>query len=546
VPAGIGQSLRAAERPPAAGESWRTRVASLRRLLTPAVGAGAAVLVFAAISVWWVSVETRVPDFDNGKHLGIAFTYHDAFRDGDLLAPFTEFNTYPPLVHIVGALAALIGGVGVVAPVTAQNLVFMPLLALGCYGAGKVAFDARVGALAAVFALGAPMVISQFHVFMLDAPTAALVAVSVWLILASDRFARRGYALAAGVAVGLGVITKNTFPLFIAGLVLVALVRGGWRNWRNVIVSGAAAALIAVPWLAMHAGELEGLTGGAVGDTAGAGMWWSNIPYPERWTLTDFAWYGWNLVNNQLYLPLTAFFLIGVAVAAYGWIRKRAGDDLTPELLVGGFVGYFLIALIALNDPRYTLPCLVYVAVLGTAWIVRLSVPWRWAAASLLVGIVVLNTVMVSFGAGPTVRADYFNGPPSPIRERQFTVVSPAGFVEGGPVTDEHVLDLLRAAKEQGARRVYFGGDLNYTFFNGAGLAVFLREAGMDLPYGNDPKNLGERDVSLVRRFAEPGDPLPCIRLRDGSSVYVLNGSFSLKPEFDDYERLLGCPYRSL
>ena len=41
-----------------------------------------------------------------------------------------------------------------------------------------------------LFVLGSPLLIEQFHVFMIDAPEAALVAVAVWLILASDRFAR--------------------------------------------------------------------------------------------------------------------------------------------------------------------------------------------------------------------------------------------------------------------------------------------------------------------------------------------------------------------
>ena len=74
----------------------------------------------------------------------------------------------------------------------AQNLVFVPLLALACYRVGRMVAGPRAGLLAVVFALGTPLIAEQFHVFMLDAPQATLVAVAVWLILASDRFARSG------------------------------------------------------------------------------------------------------------------------------------------------------------------------------------------------------------------------------------------------------------------------------------------------------------------------------------------------------------------
>ena len=35
------------------------------------------------------------------------------------------------------------------------------------------------------------MVLSLFHVFMLDAPLAGSVAITLWALLASDRFSRR-------------------------------------------------------------------------------------------------------------------------------------------------------------------------------------------------------------------------------------------------------------------------------------------------------------------------------------------------------------------
>ena len=80
------------------------------------------------------------------------------------------------MVLIVGALASFVGGVNVASPIIAENLVFVPLLALACYQTGRLLFGPLAGMLAVVFVLGSPLVVSLFHVFMLDAPLTALVA----------------------------------------------------------------------------------------------------------------------------------------------------------------------------------------------------------------------------------------------------------------------------------------------------------------------------------------------------------------------------------
>ena len=125
---------------------------------------------------------------------------------------------------------------------------FVLLLALGCYNVGRLTFGPLAGVLAVVFALGSPLVIEEFHEFMLDAPEAAMVAISAWAILATDRFLRLGVCALAGVAVGLGMLSKESFAFFVAGLVLASAVRGGRRAWRGIAIFVAVALVIALPW----------------------------------------------------------------------------------------------------------------------------------------------------------------------------------------------------------------------------------------------------------------------------------------------------------
>lgn len=251
---------RAYARPRALTRVTRSRVlgAVLDRLLTPEGGLVALMLLFLGISVWWIAVDTRVVSTDTARHLHVAFTLDTFIQTGEPGSIITHTRVYPPLVHLVGTVATLIGGFGIKGPILAQNLVFMPLLALGCYGTGSVVCNRRAGLLAAVFALGAPIVISQLHVFMLDLPAAAMTATSVWLLLASDRFARRPYALAAGVAIGLTMLSKSPAGFFLVGLLAVMLVRGGWRHPVNALACAIVGAVVLGPWYLHHADEIQG------------------------------------------------------------------------------------------------------------------------------------------------------------------------------------------------------------------------------------------------------------------------------------------------
>ena len=72
--------------------------------------AAAAALAFLGVTVWWLTQDTRVADWDSAQHTIDSFIVHDQIAHGSWTAPFTEFNTYPPLGHLVGALGVFVGG----------------------------------------------------------------------------------------------------------------------------------------------------------------------------------------------------------------------------------------------------------------------------------------------------------------------------------------------------------------------------------------------------------------------------------------------------
>jgi Dolichyl-phosphate-mannose-protein mannosyltransferase len=491
-----------------------------------------AMLVSFGVAVWWLSQDTRVPDWDSGLHMIDAWTVHAQWASSEWLKPFTDFNNYPPLVHIVGALGIFAGGLHTASIVLANNIVFLPLLVGGCYGVGTLAYGRRAGLLAAIFALGTPMFASEMHEFLIDPAEAALVAASVWAILASRRFERVGYSALAALLCSLGMLSKQTFPLFVAGLIVVVLLRGGWRNWRGLGAFLLVGALLASPWYLEHFSQLHALTtASTAGGTAGAGAATANQGItPYRYSGANYAWYFWDLLNHQLLVPMTLLVAIGAATALWRFARHRDPNDLTPELIGGALVSFLGMTYITLKDPRYTLPALVYLAVLGTGWIATVRPRRRRWWTALVVAIAGINFVAVSFGVGSDVFIRLPGASPTTndtlVEARYVTFYSPDGWLRGGPVHDGDLQSLFDGLKRLGVQQIEFdGGSTNTVDFTNAGLAWFAMVAGLYAPPLDNLPAMGPHDAFVLRRAIQPGDPPPCQRLNDGSGVYVELGN---------------------
>ena len=508
----------------------RTRLGRISREAWLAI---AATVVFLGVGVWWLTQDTRAPDWDSGLHMQEAWLVHVQFASGQWLAPFTDFNNYPPLVHIVGALAIAIGGVSSAAIILTNQIIFVPLLAGGCYGVGRLAYGPRGGLLAALFALGTPMIVSEFHgEFLIDPGEAALVAISVWAILASRRFERVGMSALAAFLCSLGMLSKQTFVLFVAGLVLVVLARGGWRNWRGLGMFALVGAIFASPWYLDHFQQLGALTSASTaGGTAGVGVATANFGLtPTRYSNANYVWYLWNMLNHQLLAPMTLLVVIGAGAVLWRFARHRGKEDLTPELLGGALVSYLGMTYITLKDPRYTLPAVVYFAVLGTGWVATARPRVRGWLTAVVVAIAGLNFVAVSFGVGSSVfiRLPGASGTTADtiVEARYVTFYSPDGWLRGGPVRDGDLLAMFKGLKRLGVQMIEFdGGSTNIADFTNAGLAWTALEAGLYVPPVDDLTAMGPRDAFVLRRAIQPGDPPPCQLLNDGSGVYVELGN---------------------
>ena len=147
-------------------------------------------------------------------------------------------NYYPPAGFVLGGLAALVGGRGADRSGAGREpRASCPLLALACYRVGRMrgrwpgrSAGGRVRARHAA----AHRAVPRLHA---RRPAGrARRGRRSGSLLASERFARVGIAALAGVALGVGVETKElaaAVPDRTACACVLAR-GGGWRNWRGL------------------------------------------------------------------------------------------------------------------------------------------------------------------------------------------------------------------------------------------------------------------------------------------------------------------------
>ncbi len=507
----------------------------------PAWGAIGVTVLFVGITCWWLSVDRSVPIWDAGLHLEITFNVHHLLSTGNLGGALSTSAPYPPFAYLVGSLGIAIGGLGVAPPIIAENVVFYSLLALGCYQVSRLAFGPVAGLLSVVFALGSPLIIAQSHVFMTDAPETAMVAVSIWLIIATEGFTRKRSCALAGLAVGIGMLTKEPFAIFVLGVIAVTAVRGGPQAWRGMAIFAVVALAIALPWYIHEYSKIQEIkTEATASSTAFAppGAESPNGIAPPRLSRENLEWYLWNIVGWQLYLPLFLLTAVGWLWTLVGSVRRRPITRLAPELLIGAFVAWAVLTETYVHDVRYGMPLLLYLAVFGAGWIVRLGRRGRIAATTVLVVAALANTLMINTGVGGE-HAFWLEKESTALeRPGDVPIFSTQGFPVGAPHRDGDLLATFQALQRNGIRTVtWIPSQSQGSDFTRIGIEVLSNVAGLSTLEKTVPlPTLTRVDVILSHSKIAPGEPPPCVRLDDGTGVWVRIGD-PVAPGAQDY-----CP----
>lgn len=221
-------------------------------------------VLFHAVNNWiWLRDNETLLGWDVPGHLGTSFVYNGILNP---LTPKTLFEATvwhpnrPPLVYL--SAVPLYRAFGASVDVgTMINVFYLAVLFGAVYGIGRHLGGRRVGLLAAVTVALLPGIYATSRFFYHELALAALVSLSVFLLLETAGFTRRAASLLFGLSFGLGLLTTRTYLTFIfapLGLVilrsdalpaLLRRLRGGFRlSLRDLLLSLCLGLVLAALW----------------------------------------------------------------------------------------------------------------------------------------------------------------------------------------------------------------------------------------------------------------------------------------------------------
>jgi 4-amino-4-deoxy-L-arabinose transferase-like glycosyltransferase len=299
-------------------------------------------ILFHAVNNWlWLSENVTLTGWDRPRHLAQSLNY------ARMLSPLTIRSLFdvmvsdavrPPLFPTSATtMYTLFGWSSDVA--TMVNILYMAIALAATYGIG-CRWGGRWLGLASVAILAFfPMFYAMSRHFYLEFALTAMVTLNVYLLLATDGFQRRPLSLLFGLSMGLGLLTKRTFSVFLVGPLLVAILASGllpalWErlhdhprlHWKRALLALVTGLILAAIWFFPNRDTAQTLI---LGD--GLLLIW--------WALAALAIYFVALPADPLSNALSAFLM--AATLASTWYLSRI--EFVERMVLYGY---------GVNDPR--------------------------------------------------------------------------------------------------------------------------------------------------------------------------------------------------
>lgn len=339
---------------------------SRRLFFALAICLGLAALHLAG-NIAWFRLDRGIPAADDAHHRRLALEYErllleTADAPGLLERISAREVAYPPLSHLVAAACRMLLPIGR-DWIGLAGCFWLALLLLGAYGLAERLGGRGSGPATAVLLASFPMVYIQTRYSMLELPVAALAALATLFLVRSGGLQRSAEAAGFGIVAGLGMLTKFTFPIFVASpLAMTAWTAARARGRRrsralrfagNLALAGLVALAISSWWYASRWEERGNWLrrSGSLGEQS----------YPTSWRdPLGAAYYLMAVTAYPGMLPYLA------AAAAGAWAMARRRHPALGHLLAFVAVPWLALTLIRIKWGDYFLAALWPLALLAT------------------------------------------------------------------------------------------------------------------------------------------------------------------------------------
>ena len=308
--------------------------------------AAALVALFVVLNAAWLADDRLVRDGDEEGHVGAAelFAWDLASqRPGAFLkrALWEDMGDYPSAwPALVGSWWHALGGGDPGRPAV-RAVSTLVLAGTGVAVAVAAAETGPAALLAGAFALHLPLLAGLGRHFMPEGALAASVALAVAAACHQRRRPTPGRAVLLGLALALGLLTKQTFPLYAAVPVTMAV------RWRPSLAWLALGVLAAVPWYGHNVAEQLAYSTASAEYQGGSGFLEHLLYYPRAlaslglgpvWLVAVVVatWAAWDTRHRHVLHLGLAWLFGGMAVLTL--VPKKYDRLLAPLLPGAGLI----------------------------------------------------------------------------------------------------------------------------------------------------------------------------------------------------------------
>jgi len=357
-----------------------------------------------ALNLWIVSIDNRPPPWDYAYYLTSSLRIYNAMKGNSVSNLLVVLGDpyRPPLVPLLASPFYFIFGMSYNSAMF-ESVVFMAILSLATFKlTARLTSSNLAGAIGAGIVMALPGIIIFARIFGLDFPLAALVVLGLYLVAASDGFRKRKVSIMLGLVAGLGMLTKWSYFIYIAPMILAEIVqKRRTMNLRSMLLAGIVAVCLSLPWYA------NALNQGLIGNVS-QWFWGPSarvFAAPGSNSIFDVAALSFYL--TRLYAGLMGPLYSAIIVLIFGLVlllrRKKAlqcngAKHLARSMAFAILVSFAWFMLLESKVDRYLLP------ILPAAVILTVYAGWQIRAKEvelgrfLLLGVLLISLIVTPLG----------------------------------------------------------------------------------------------------------------------------------------------------
>lgn len=273
------------------------------------------------INYIWLSLNTKPFFAMTPNNILTSFLFYKNFNSFILglikgqVKWYLQTNVHPPLHFLFPLPLYLIFGVNEKVAIM-TNIIYLLITFFSIYFISqelvKISRDLgkKIGLLAIFIFSTFPLIFGSSRHFLDDMLVAAFVTLSILFLLYSNEFQNRKYSILFGISVGLGMLSKYSFFIFLVGPTIYILIKNKMKNWKNFLLGIFLGSIISVYWYYQNIHNLIWyLKKGRVMSHG-----------PSSMDLESIGWYLYQLPNEEISL---FYFLLFIFSSVHCFISRK-------------------------------------------------------------------------------------------------------------------------------------------------------------------------------------------------------------------------------